>query len=247
MSISKNEIKLIRSLQQKKFRMQENLFVIEGKKAVEEALGFKEQLIKTFTCDEEFSLKYKVPLIHQREMEQVSSLAQPPGYLAVLKQRHLNVSELDGKTFCVANAISDPGNLGTLIRTCEWFGIDALLLDEECVDVYNSKVVQATMGSVLRLMFVSTSSEEIINFLKMKEIPILSADLNGTHIQSFKAPQKWALVVGSESHGVSEQFNRASEKRLTIPSMGKAESLNASIAAGIVIYQLKLNNEFHRP
>jgi TrmH family RNA methyltransferase len=241
MSISKNEIKLIRSLQQKKFRMQEQLFVVEGRKAVEEALGFESSVVKVFTTDEDFSLKFRIPLIHQRDMEQISSLTQPPGYLAVLKQKNVSLENVSGKTFCIANAISDPGNLGTLIRTCEWFGVDALLLDDQCVDVYNPKVVQATMGSVLRLPFAYATSNEIIEYFRLKEIPLLAADLNGTPIQSFKAPEKWALVVGSESHGVSEQFVQASATRLTIPSMGSAESLNASIAGGIAIFQLKVN------
>jgi TrmH family RNA methyltransferase len=241
MSISKNEIKLIRSLQQKKFRMQEQLFVIEGKKAVEEALNFESRLVKVFTTDEDFSLKFRVPLIHARDMEQISSLMQPPGYLAVLKQEFAKLSEMNGKTFCIANAIADPGNLGTLIRTCEWFGLDALLLDDECVDVYNPKVVQATMGSVLRLPFASATANELIEYFRLKDIPLLAADLNGMPIQSFKAPAQWALVVGSESHGVSEQFVEASATRLTIPSMGSAESLNASIAGGIAIFQLKVN------
>jgi TrmH family RNA methyltransferase len=240
MSISKNEIKLIRSLQQKKFRMQEQLFVVEGRKAVEEALGFESLVVKAFTSDEEFSIKFRIPLIHERDMEQISSLTQPPGYLAVLKQKNTTLDIIEGQTFCIANAISDPGNLGTLIRTCEWFGVDALLLDDQCVDVYNPKVVQATMGSVLRLAFASSTSDELIEYFRLKEIPLLAADLNGTPIQSFKAPEKWALVVGSESHGVSEQFVEASATRLTIPSIGSAESLNASIAAGIVIYQLKI-------
>jgi TrmH family RNA methyltransferase len=241
MSISKNEIKLIRSLQQKKFRMQEQLFVVEGRKAVEEALGFESSVVKAFTSDEGFSIKFRVPLIHERDMEQISSLTQPPGYLAVLKQRNASLENVTGKTFCIANAISDPGNLGTLIRTCEWFGVDALLLDDQCVDVYNPKVVQATMGSVLRLPFASATSDELIEYFRLKEIPLLAADLNGTPIQSFKASEKWALVVGSESHGVSAQFLEASETRLTIPSMGSAESLNASIAGGIAIFQLKVN------
>ena len=241
MSISKNEIKLIRSLQQKKFRMQEQLFVVEGKKAVEEALGFESSVVKAFTSDEDFSIKFRVPLIHERDMEQISSLTKPPGYLAVLKQKNTTLDTMEGKTFCVANAISDPGNLGTLIRTCEWFGVDALLLDEQCVDVYNPKVVQATMGSVLRLPLASGTSDELIEFFNLKSIPLIAADLNGAPIQSFKAPEKWALVVGSESHGVSEQFVSASETRLTIPSMGSAESLNASIAGGIAIFQLKVN------
>jgi TrmH family RNA methyltransferase len=241
MSISKNEIKLIRSLQQKKFRMQEQLFVVEGRKAVEEALGFESLVVKAFTSDEEFSSKFRIPLIHGRDMEQISSLTQPPGFLAVLKQKNTTLDIIEGKTFCVANAISDPGNLGTLIRTCEWFGVDALLLDDQCVDVYNPKVVQATMGSVLRLPIASATSEELIEYFRLKEIPLLAADLNGTPIQSFKAPEQWALVVGSESHGVSDQFVEASETRLTIPSMGSAESLNASIAGGIAIFQLKVN------
>ena len=241
MSISKNEIKLIRSLQQKKFRMQEQLFVVEGRKAVEEALGFESLVVKAFTSDEEFSSKFRIPLIHERDMEQISSLTQPPGYLAVLKQKNTTLEIIEGKTFCIANAISDPGNLGTLIRTCEWFGVDALLLDDQCVDVYNPKVVQATMGSVLRLPIASATSEELIEYFRLKEIPLLAADLNGTPIQSFKAPEQWALVVGSESHGVSSQFVEASATRLTIPSMGSAESLNASIAGGIAIFQLKVN------
>lgn len=241
MSISKNEIKLIRSLQQKKFRMQEQLFVVEGKKAVEEALKLESRVVKVFTTDEDFSLQFRVPLIHGRDMEQISSLTQPPGYLAVLKQSFSKLSEINGTTFCVANAIADPGNLGTLIRTCEWFGIDALLLDDQCVDVYNSKVVQATMGSILRLPFASATSVELIEYFRLKEIPLLAADLNGTPIQSFKAPENWALVVGSESHGVSKEFIQASSTRLTIPSLGNAESLNASVAGGIAIYQLKVH------
>lgn len=241
MSISKNEIKLIRSLQQKKFRVQEELFVVEGRKAVEEALSFSTRVQKVFTTDEVFAEKFNVPLIHKRDMEQISSLTQPPGYLAVLKQKQMGLEEVSGSTFCIANAIADPGNLGTLIRTCEWFGIEALLLDEQCVDQYNPKVVQATMGSILRLPIASASSEEIIAFCNSKEIPLLAADLNGTPIHSFKAPEKWALVVGSESHGVSKQFIEAATSRLTIPSMGQAESLNASIAGGIAIYQLKIN------
>lgn len=241
MSISKNEIKLIRSLQQKKFRAQEKLFVVEGRKAVEEALAFEARVVKAFTIDEDFSIKFRIPLIHQRDMEQISSLTQPPGYLVVLKQKEATLDSIVGKTFCVANAISDPGNLGTLIRTCEWFGVDALLLDELCVDAYNPKVVQATMGSVLRLPFASATAHELIEYFKLKEIPLLAADLNGTPIQSYRAPENWALVVGSESHGVSEQFVKASATRLTIPSFGNAESLNASIAGGIAIYQLKVN------
>lgn len=241
MSISKNEIKLIRSLQQKKFRMQEELFVVEGRKVVEEALGFESRVVKVFTSDEDFSNKFRVPLIHSRDMEQISSLTQPPGYIAVLKQKNSSLAEIAGTTFCVANAISDPGNLGTLIRTCEWFGIDAVLLDDQCVDVYNPKVIQATMGSILRLPFAISSAAELIEFFRLKGITLLAADLNGTPIQSFRAPEQWALVVGSESHGVSEQFVNASETRLTIPSMGGAESLNASIAGGIAIFQLKVN------
>ena len=238
MSISKNEIKLIRSLQQKKFRMQEQLFVVEGKKAVEEALKLSGAAVKVFTTDGEFAEELKVPLIHLRDMEQISSLTNAPGYLAVLKQSLTSLTSLNGKTFCIANSISDPGNLGTLIRTCEWFGIDALLLDEYCVDPFNPKVVQATMGSILRLSIVMTSGQEIIQFCKSNAIPVLAADLNGTPIQEFHAPKKWALVVGSESHGVSNEFVHAAQERLTIPAMGEAESLNAAIAAGIALYAL---------
>jgi len=238
MSISKNEIKLIRSLQQKKFRMQEQMFVVEGKKAVEEALKSSQKVVKVFTTDEEFSEEMKVPLIHPRDMEQISSLTNAPGYLVVLKQALTSLFAVKGKKLCIANSISDPGNLGTLIRTCEWFGVDALLLDEHCVDPFNQKVVQATMGSILRLSIVMTSGQEIIQFCKSNAIPVLAANLNGTPIQEFRAPEKWALVVGSESHGVSNEFVHAAQECLTIPAMGEAESLNAAIAAGIALFAL---------
>jgi len=243
MSISKNEIKLIRSLQQKKFRMQEELFVVEGKKAVEEALKSSQKVVKVFTTDEEFSEEMKVPLIHPRDMEQISSLTNAPGYLVVLKQSLTSLLTVKGKTFCIANSISDPGNLGTLIRTCEWFGVDALLLDEHCVDPFNQKVVQATMGSILRLSIVMSSGQEIIQFCKSNTIPVLAADLNGTPIQGFRAPEKWALVVGSESHGVSNEFAHAAQERLTIQATGDAESLNAAIAAGIALFALSTSRK----
>ena len=243
MSISKNEIKLIRSLQQKKFRMQEQLFVVEGKKAVEEAIKSSGKVVKVYTTDEEFSEEMSVPLIHMRDMEQISSLTNAPGYLAVLKQSLTSLLTVKGKTLCIANSISDPGNLGTLIRTCEWFGIDALLLDEHCVDPFNPKVVQATMGSILRLSIVMTSGQDIIQFCKLNTIPVLVADLSGTPIQEFRAPEKWALVVGSESHGVSNEFVHAAQERLTISAIGEAESLNAAIAAGIALYALSTSGK----
>jgi RNA methyltransferase, TrmH family len=237
MSISKAQIKRIRSYQQKKFRSEDGVFVIEGRKNVEEALRMHKDNMECFTTDSDFSERLKVPLIEQKDMEQISSLTTPPGYLAVLKQPQHRFP-VEPKRVCIANDLSDPGNLGTLIRTAEWFGVEILLLDEEAADPFNAKTVQATMGSILRMPILRSSRAEIIQYCRNEKLDVLVADMQGENIYSFTAPASWALVIGSESHGVHTDFRKAAAHAVHIPSKGKAESLNATVAAGILLSHL---------
>ena len=237
MSISKAQIKRIRSYQQKKFRSEDGVFVIEGRKNVEEALRIIKGDMACFTTDTDFSERFKVPLIEMKDMEQISSLTTPPGYLAVLKQPQFRFP-VEPKRICIANDLSDPGNLGTLIRTAEWFGVEVLLLDEETADPFNAKTVQATMGSILRMPIIRSSRAEIIQYCRNENLSLLVADMKGENIHSFKSPAAWALVIGSESHGVHDEFRTAAAHAVHIPSKGKAESLNATVAAGIILSHL---------
>lgn len=237
MSISKAQIKRIRSFQQKKFRNEEQVFVIEGRKSVEEALQYNKWLLDCFTTDAAFSERFQVPLIEEKDMAQISSLATPPGYLAVLKQPQFRWP-VQPKRLCIANDLSDPGNLGTLMRTAEWFGVEAIVVDEETADVYNPKTVQATMGSIFRMPVLRGSRAEIIRYCKQEQLAILVADMQGENLYQFAPPTAWALVIGSESHGVHNDFREAATSAIHIPSKGKAESLNATIAAGIILSHL---------
>lgn len=237
MSISKAQIKRIRSFQQKKYRNEEQVFVIEGRKSVEEALNFKKWLLDCFTTDAGFAERFQVNLIDEKDMVQISSMATPPGYLAVLKQPQFRWPA-DPKRICIANDLSDPGNLGTLMRTAEWFGVEAIVIDQETADVYNPKTVQATMGSIFRMPVLRGSRAEIIRYCQQEKLAMLVADMQGESLYDFAPPTAWALVIGSESHGVHADFREAASHALHIPSKGKAESLNATIAAGIILSRL---------
>ena len=231
----KKDIKWVRSLQQKKFRTESGCFVVEGRKGVEE--GFNtEQLHSVYTTDQNWSPAYASPiLITPREMEKMSSLSTPSPYLAVfyqLKSKELRANE---QTVLILDGIADPGNMGTIIRTAEWFGVNTLLCTPDCVELYNPKVIQATMGSIFRMNVIVLNELEMAEMLKSKEYLVIAADLRGSDIYSFDFKQRIAIVIGSESHGVRPAMRSIIDEFVTIPGAGMAESLNASVAATIFL------------
>lgn len=232
----KADLKWVKSLHQKKVRQESSLFFAEGKKMVEEAVQSDLIVKALFSTDAQFVDRHKDAfLLKEREMQQISALSEPPGYLAVLEQSTSSNIQLQVKKVLLLDGIADPGNMGTIIRTAEWFGVEAILLTEDCVDIFNPKVVQSSMGSIFRVKWMRNSVSELSMLLKENGFQLCGADLNGQSLYDFVFPEKMALVIGSESHGIRSEMEKALDKKIHIPGNGKAESLNASIAAGIMM------------
>lgn len=247
MALSRNEIKLIKSLQNKKEREEHRLFTAEGAKLCEELLS-----AKNFSIDRIYYTESAEPIsashaswikISGSDMERISSLVNPPGILAVVHfPEPEKEDDLANENLILAlDEIRDPGNLGTIIRTADWFGIKTVLTSETSVDLYNPKVIQASMGAVFRIRLQAVNLPERLNRLKSQGFKILGADMNGKSLYSFEFPEKSVLVMGSESHGISAGIHALLDTRITIPSFGKTESLNVGIAAAVIISHYKMS------
>ncbi len=240
----KKDIKWVRSLQQKKFRLESGCFVVEGKKGVEEGLASSFRLHSVYTTDADWASKHPETIaVSSREMEQMSGLTTPSPYLAVFHQHERNVDIQSESVILILDGIADPGNMGTIIRTAEWFGMNTILCTPDCVELYNPKVVQATMGSVFRMKVRMMSEEEMSRLLRPSDYYIVAADLKGTNIYRYDFKQKTAIIIGSESHGVRPAMRSLVDEFVTIPGSGKAESLNASVAATVFMSQWRCSND----
>jgi TrmH family RNA methyltransferase len=241
MPLSKNEIKFIRSLQQKKFRDSENLFIVEGVKMVGELLKQDRFQIKTIYLTENCILEVPRSIeeveVSSAELEKISGLKSPNQVLAIVEQ--FNESKLnceEENMILLLDEIKDPGNLGTIIRTADWFGISQVICSERSVEVYNPKVVQASMGAIFRVTAFYTDLIEAIGELKDHDFEIFGADMAGADAMKIEFPRKSVLVMGSESHGLSDKIREA-VTTISIPKKGDAESLNVGMAAGILMAQ----------
>ena len=240
--VSKNQIKLITSLQQKKFRKQHKLFIAEGVKVIQELIDANYKLNDLFTTQNDFSnLKTgKTHAITQADLKKISALTTPNTCLATFSIPENIKIELNGLVLAL-DSIRDPGNLGTIIRLCDWFGIETLLCSEETVDVYNPKVIQATMGSISRVSIVYCDLE---NELKGSEIPVFGTFMDGKSIYNESLPHEGIIVMGNEANGISSTIEKIVSERISIPRFGKlqlTESLNVATATAIIL------NEFKRP
>lgn len=241
--ISKGRISDIRKLHQKKFRDQEHLFLVEGRKSVEMLLQSDFDVVEIFAtenaCQDNQKLlrNSSVTLVSQSEMERISALSTAPELLAVVRQPSVSDPIADNEPILVLDRIADPGNLGTMIRTADWFGIRQIVCSPDCVELYNPKTIQSTMGSFCH---VRVRYESLVPFLKEKtNRRILGTFLGGESIITFDFKTSDIIVIGSESNGISAPVAECITHRITIPR-GKttgpsAESLNAAIAAAIVM------------
>ncbi|WP_372800788.1 TrmH family RNA methyltransferase, partial [Lutibacter sp.] len=220
MSLSKNQLKLITSLQQKKYRAKYNLFIAEGTKVVQEFLNSNFELEQLFCLDNSVYKNYeKVTLINELELKKISSLKTPNNVVALFKIP--NTKPLLNKGLIVVlDTINDPGNLGTIIRLCDWFGVAQLVCSTTTVDCYNSKVVQASMGSLTRVSIVYTTLE---NFLKNTSLPKYATLLNGKNVYKSKLPKNAVLVMGNEANGINEELLKFVNHHLTIPRFGNLQ------------------------
>ena len=237
--VVKNQIKLIKSLQQKKYRNQHGLFVVEGEKSVGEFLNSCYTLEKVYvTRAEIFNRKSeKIELISEKELGLMSGLHSPNAVLGVFHIAKPNEMDFDDWVLALDN-VRDPGNLGTIIRLCDWYGIKHLICSEQTVDCYNPKVLQATMGSLTR---VNVSYTNLETFVKSAEVPVYGTFMDGTNINIEKLPSKGILVMGNEANGISETIAKSISHKISIPQFGNptTESLNVATATAIFLNEIR--------
>ncbi len=241
-TISANKIKFVRSLAQKKFRDEHSLFVAEGEKIVAEAQasGYKIEEI------------YRIEEIGTEAMARISNLSSPSPVLAVIRKPELSAEEIisslkpESKGLYLAlDGVKDPGNLGTIIRIADWFGVEAIFASPGTVEVFNPKVVQATMGAIFRKKVIYTDLAELCTSFKSLELPVYGTLLDGKNIyEALPADRKHGLVVmGSESFGISEQLRPHIDSKLFIPPYPAdavtSESLNVAIATAIICAEFR--------
>ncbi len=234
--LSRSQQKILRKLGAKKYRQQYKLFVAEGRKVVSELLneGLKPEMMLA-TAESEFA--DRATIVGLAELREFSSLEATDEVIAVFPFPEVTTGT--GELTLVLDGIKDPGNLGTILRTCDWFGVAEVYCTIGTADIYNSKTVQSTMGSIARVRVNYHSDDEILQRLNSQAAEVLCADMDGMPISDYKKRGKVALVMGSESHGPSA-FWKQHAKAVTIPRGGssKAESLNVGVAAGILIATL---------
>ena len=238
-TISNAQVKHIRLLQQKKYRQKYRQFVVEGGKSVLEFLhsGYKSRLIIVthawFEENENTSLPEKL-LCSNEQFHKISALKNPQGILAVFEIPKDETPDFNAKMVLYLDDIRDPGNLGTIIRTADWFGFTQIFCSTTSVDCFNPKVVQASMGSLAHTSIFYCEIDELIR----EKYNLLLADLDGEDYATFKSKEKTALIIGNEAKGVNDQIKNLPHTSITIPKKGKAESLNAAMSTGILLSQL---------
>ncbi|MFZ4056772.1 MAG: TrmH family RNA methyltransferase [Ferruginibacter sp.] len=239
--LSKTHTKYIQSLHHKKFRDEDNRFIAEGTKVVPELLSSE-----IFQCVELYALKewmsenevfirkyYKGPLevIEPFELEKISTLSTPNKVFAVFRQETAIPVDAKGKIVLALDDIRDPGNLGTIIRIADWFGIEHIVCSLHTADRYNPKVIQSTMGSLSRVNVLYTDLEL---WLQAQPVSVYATTLNGKPLATIKGIKEGIIVIGNESKGISEDVLQHCTHQITIPRVGHAESLNAAVATGII-------------
>ncbi len=239
--LSKTKIKYIQTLGQKKFREAEAVFIAEGPKMIEELLASASVVITELFAVEDWINKSKkksrpglvITAITEQELKKISQLSAPNNVLAIVKQFNNDDFAAKGKGIVLAlDAIRDPGNLGTIVRIADWFGITHIVCSKDCADLYNAKVVQATMGSIARVTVLYT---DLANWLsREKNIFIYATALEGRDITVAEKIEEGIVIIGNESKGIRQDILNRADK-ITIPRKGRAESLNAAVATGIVL------------
>ncbi len=240
--ITKNTIKQIASLRQQKFRKQLGLFAVEGRKMVDELLQSRFETVGLYAT-EAFVAAHPLAAaetVSDVQMQQMSSLDTPPGILAVAKIPEPTPFHPHSRFTLALDGIANPGNMGTLVRTAEWFGISEVVCSTDCVEIWNPKVIQATMGSVFR---VSISVADLPAFLgeqRERGKAVYGALLEGRNLFEMREKPDGILVIGSESHGIRAEVLPCITHPVTIPRAGGSatESLNAAVAGGIIMAEM---------
>lgn len=243
--LSKNTVKFIKSLHQKKIRNQENQFFVEGEKSVLEVLnsGFQVSILLVtdrFTQSHHESFpRYECEIIQvtQNQLEALGQYQSNASALAVVKSKPNSYFDLPvGEMAIALDDVRDPGNLGTIIRVADWYGINHLVFSPQTAEFYNPKVIQASMGSFSRVNFFYEDLNLVFDRWK---VPVYGAFLDGESIHTLSKPTAGVILMGNESNGISPELESQITQKLTIPGFGKAESLNVAIATAILADNFK--------
>ena len=249
--IGKGKISSITRLHQKKFRDESGLFIVEGIKSVDDLLRSSFEVEEVLATEawvgehESEVTAVDLTMVTPSEMERLSAWKNPQPVMAVARIPHHNIADIrQDQPLLMLDDLRDPGNMGTIIRTADWFGIRQLVCSQTTVELYNPKVIQATMGSFTRVKVYYTNLESFIDN-NLKERRVLGAFLEGTPVQHFDFHPSDVIVIGNEANGITEAVARKINAKILIDSpvksADKAESLNASIAAAIMMYQYQIS------
>jgi len=241
--ISKSQISFIKSLQLKKFRKAHNHFIVEGIKSITEFYEEDYTLHSIYYLPEisskvdNFLRNIKGFEVSSDELNKISALSNPQDILAVFKipEYDIRIEDMAGKYALALDGVQDPGNLGTIIRTADWFGIDTLICSKDTADIYNPKVVQASMGSLSRMKIKYCGLD---SFLSQYPYAIYGAVLEGDSLYESEFDKEGIVILGNEGHGISDEVRRHVSKTIMIPRFGRAESLNVAISAAIICSEL---------
>ena len=237
-TLSKNKIKWIRSLRLKKNRDSEQLFIVEGEKMVNELINeWPENIELIITNDNSFNFNGEIYLADEKSMQAISNLKTPNKLFAVAKIPKIHLSK-KAAFILVLDDIQDPGNMGTILRTADWFNVDEIICSRSTVDIYNSKVVQSSMGSVFR---VKTTYTDLSEYLSKSELPIYGALLEGESIYDKDLNKEGIIVMGNEGKGISKEITQLIQERIHIPRFGHSESLNVAVATAIILSEFSRN------
>jgi TrmH family RNA methyltransferase len=250
--ITAARIKQIRSLAQKKFRNELGLFIVEGEKAVSELLLHKNwEIVHIYALEnwlDKNAISGKIPsvIVSEKELSRISLLTTPNKVLAIVRIPEWNISEISytSDLTLMLDNIQDPGNLGTIIRTADWFGIEHIICSENTVEVFNPKVIQASMGSFMRVKVFYISLNRYLENLP-EELPIIGAMLDGEDLYKAELPGRGIIITGNESQGISPELVKMINLKIRIPMFQKEgrtqqpESLNAGVATGIILSHLR--------
>ncbi len=237
--LTAHKIKVFQSLDKKKFRQKYNLFLVEGNKIISELKNSPYKIKEIFSIEpSELSfLKSESHLITERDLKKISFLQTPKDSVAVVEIPEIKFLQ-HPKIQIILDGIQDPGNLGTIIRLCDWFGIEQIICSQDTVDLYNPKVIQSTKGSFTRVNVFYTDLED---FLQKSDVLNIGTDMTGENLYQYQFPEKFNLILGNEGNGMRPNVEKLVSQNITIPRFGSnksTESLNVSMATGIILGQI---------
>ncbi|SEQ92454.1 TrmH family RNA methyltransferase [Pedobacter rhizosphaerae] len=243
--LSKSQISFVKSLHQKKYRRENGLFLVEGIKSIKEFIQSSYQIHTIFYTTEQREVLPQLPAninlfeVNNAELAKISTLQTPQGFMALVyipKNKSVSTESLANQFTLVLDGVQDPGNMGTIIRTADWFGFKQIICSEDTVEAYNPKTVQATMGSLAR---VNISYVNLLDFISESKIPVFGALLEGKSIYKIDWKKEGLIILGNEGKGITQEVISKVNQPVTIPNFGEAESLNVAVSAAIFCSEIR--------